>query len=135
MLRRARRPGPAAQAVVEAALAFPLLMVLSLGVLQFALYEHARAVLASAVQEGARLAAEEGRGLEDGYARARRLSETGLGASVERVEPDGAASPEVVEMWIDTQLRPILPLPISGGLPIHVRAVVARERFRPGGGA
>ena len=135
MLSRLRRGGRAGQAVVEAALAFPLLLMLSLGVLQFALYEHARAVLASAVQEGARLAAEEGRGLEDGYARARTLSNTGLGASVERVEPAGAADAEAVEMWIDTQLRPILPLPIADGLPIHVRAVVARERFRPGGGA
>ncbi len=37
-----------AQGLVESALAFPLLMVLVLGILQFALYYHARDVLIGA---------------------------------------------------------------------------------------
>jgi TadE-like protein len=123
-----------AQALVEAALVFPLLLVVSLGVLQFTLYEHARDVLAGAAQEGARLAAEDGRTLEDGLGRARELASAGLGSAVQPLEPSGLRGDEEVQISLDTRLQPIVPLPIRGGLPIHVDASVARERFRPGGG-
>ena len=53
----------AAQALVEAALVFPLAIGLSLGIVQVVLYVHARDVLVGAVQEGARLASEDGRGV------------------------------------------------------------------------
>jgi hypothetical protein len=122
-----------AQALVETALVLPVVLTLTLGLLQVTLYIHARDVLVAAVQEGARLAAEDGRSLADGYARARGLVRAGLGAAVEPVEPRGHADGELVEMRIDSALRPILPLPIQGGLPIHVQATVSRERFRPGG--
>ena len=64
----------------------------------------------------------------------RRLVRAGLGSAVEPVEPRGKLDAELVEMRIDSALRPILPLPIQGGLPIQVQATVSRERFRPGGG-
>jgi len=124
-----------AQALVETALVFPLLVTLALGTLQITLYVHAYDVLVAAAQEGARLAAEDGRSLEDGYARVRGLVKAGLGSAVEPIEPRGRLDSELVEMRIDAALRPILPLPIQGGLPIHARATVSRERFRPGGGA
>jgi len=54
----------AAQALVESALVLPLVLTLSLGVLQVVLYAHAHTVLTSAAQEGARLAAEDGRGVD-----------------------------------------------------------------------
>jgi TadE-like protein len=127
-------PRRAAQVLVETALVLPLLLVASLGVLQFALYEHARDVLAGAAQEGARLAAEDGRTLDQGYRRVRDLAAAGLGTAIEPFEPAGSRGDEVVLISLDTQLRPILPLPVQGGLPIHVEASVARERFRPGGG-
>jgi hypothetical protein len=123
-----------AQALVETALAFPLILSLALGLLQVTLYIHACDVLVGAAQEGARLAAEDGRTLEDGYQRVRDLARAGLGSSVEAFEPRGRMAAEVVEMRIDSELRPILPLPIAGGLPIHAEASVTRERFRPGGG-
>ena len=66
--------GRSGQALVEVALVFPLLIVTSLGVLQVALYAHARDVVLASAQEGARLAAEDGRGLEDGYARVATLA-------------------------------------------------------------
>jgi hypothetical protein len=122
------------QALVESALVLPLLVALALGVLQVMLYAHARGVLTSAVQEGARLAAEDGRDLNDGYARAEALVTAGLGSSVDPVRLDGRLDAEVVSVSVDAHMRPILPLPLVNDLPIHVEGRVARERFRPGGG-
>lgn len=130
-----RARGWPGQALVETALVFPLLIALSLGVLQVALYAHARDVLLAAAHEGARLAAEDGRGLDDGYVRVADLARAGLGATVAPLETRARLEPELVEFIIDTRLSPILPLPMPGGLPIHVRASVSREHFRPHGGA
>jgi Flp pilus assembly protein TadG len=123
----------AAQALVESALVLPLVVVLTLGVLQVVLYAHARAVLTSAVQEGARLAAEEGRSLDEGYLRARALVAAGLGTSVEPLRLIGTQDDELVALQVEAALQPILPLPVVGGLPIYAQSYVARERFRPGG--
>lgn len=122
-----------AQALIESALVLPLILTLSLGVLQVVLYAHAREVLTSAAQEGARLAAEDGRGLDEGYARARALISAGLGSSVDPVHVDGGADDELVAVHIDAALRPILPLPLVNDLPISAVGRVARERFRPAG--
>jgi hypothetical protein len=126
--------GSAAQALVETALVFPLLLTLALGLLQVTLYVHARDVLMTAAQEGARLAAEDGRTLEDGFARVRAVAQAGLGDAVEPFEPRGRMDDDLVEIHLESALRSIVPLPISSGLPIQVHASVSRERFRPGGG-
>ena len=125
---------PTAQALVESALVLPLILTLSLGVVQVVLYAHARDVLTSAAQEGARLAAEDGRGLDEGFARARALIAAGLGTSVDPVRVDGGADDELVAVYVDGALRPILPLPLVRDLPIAAVGRVARERFRPAGG-
>jgi hypothetical protein len=130
-----RKQRAAAQALVESALVLPLVIMLSLGVLQVVLYMHARDVLASAVQEGARLAAEDGRGLDEGYARAEALVMAGLGSSVEPMRLDGSQDSEIVALRVSASLRPILPLPLIASLPIHAEGRVARERFRPAGGS
>jgi hypothetical protein len=122
-----------AQALVESALVLPLLVLVCLGVLQVVLYAHAHDVLLSAVQEAARLAAEDGRGLDDGYARAQSLVVAGLGSSADPVRVAGQRDDEVVVFRIDAALRPILPLPLIGDLPLHAEGRVARERFRPAG--
>jgi hypothetical protein len=131
MLRRARRTP--SQALVESALVFPLLILLSLGALQVILYAHARDVLLSAAEEGARLAAEDGRSLDEGLARCQALITAGLGSSLEPVRLNGQLGPEMVELQVDSALRPIVP--VAGGLPLHVSGHAARERFRPAGGA
>lgn len=131
-LRRTRLP--VAQALVEFALVLPMLIGLSLGILQLVLYAHAWDVVTSAVQEAARLAAEDGRDLVEGDARARALVQAGLGNSVGPLQINATIDPDLVSMRIDTNLRPILPLPLDAGLPLHAQAWVARERFRPGGG-
>jgi hypothetical protein len=130
----ARRRAYAAQALVEFALVLPLLVVLSLGLVQVVLYAHARDVLTSSVQEGARLAAEDGRPLDDGYARAQTLLSAGLGTSLDTLELAASVDDDVVRLRADAWLRPILPLPVGQGLPLHAEAWVTRERFRPGGG-
>jgi hypothetical protein len=121
----------AAQAVVEFALVLPIVLAMTLGVLQVVLYAHARDVVISSVQEAARLSAEDGRGLDEGYARARSLLSAGLGDSLDRLAIAGHMDADLVVMQVDTVLQPILPL--ADGLPIHAEAAVARERFRPGG--
>jgi hypothetical protein len=134
----APRPGTGraadAQALVECALVLPLVIMLTLGVVQVVLYAHARQVLTSAVQEGARLAAESGRDMAEGEARARALVRAGLGASIEPLQLDGTPGDEVVTLRADASLRPILPLPMIDQLPLHAEGSVARERFRAGGG-
>jgi hypothetical protein len=123
----------AAQALVESALALPLVVALTLGVVQVVLYAHARAVLTSAVQEGARLAAEDGRRLDEGFARARAVASAGLGRSVDPLRVEGMADDEVVVIRAAASMRPILPLPSVDALPVQAESHVARERFRPGG--
>jgi hypothetical protein len=125
--------GCAAQALVESALVLPMLLTLSLGVLQVALYAHARDVMLSAVQEGARLAAEDGRSLDEGYVRAQALMTAGLGSSVERMRLVGELDDELVGFRVDASLQPIVPLVVVRDLPLHAEARVARERFRPTG--
>lgn len=126
----------AGQALVEFALVLPLLVTLTLSVVQLVLYAHARDVVLSAVQEGARLASEDGRDLDQGLMRARTLVSAGLGGSLDSVQVDGTMDADVVRVGIQAALRPILPLPLPlpGGLPIRSEASIARERFRPGGG-
>src|SRR5689334_3614560 len=100
MLRR----GACAQALVESACVFPLAVALSLGVLQVVLYVHARDVLLTAVQEGARLAAEDGRVLEEGTERAQELVSAGLGHSVDPLRLRADADDEVVTLEADAGL-------------------------------
>jgi hypothetical protein len=120
-----------AQALVEFALVVSLVVGLTLGGLQLVLYAHARDVAVSSVQEAARLAAEDGRGLDEGYARARALIAAGLGSSLDPLEITGSMDADVVHVRIEAGLRPILP--VGAALPVDAEAWVARERFRPGG--
>ena len=119
---------------MECALVLPLVVTLTLGIVQVMLYAHARDVLLSAVQEGARVGAEDGRSIDEGYARAAALVTAGLGASVEPVRLHASVDDAQIVLRADTRLRPILPLPLVGELPIHAEGHMLRERFRPGGG-
>src|SRR5918911_3753524 len=110
---RSRTPAPAGQALVEFALVLPLLVVVSLGLLQVVLYAHARDVLLSSVQEGARLAAEDGRLVDDGYARAQTLLTAGLGNSLDALQVAASLDDDVVAVRAEASLRPILPLPLG----------------------
>src|SRR5438132_14385853 len=93
--------GACAQALVESACVFPLMVALTLGVLQVVLYAHARDVLITAVQDGARLAAEDGRNLDEGVVRARDLVAAGLGRSVDPLALRATADDQVVTLEAD----------------------------------
>ena len=123
----------AGQALVEAALVMPVLILMTLGVLQVVLYAHARDVLLTATQDGARLAAEDGGTLAAGYQRIQSLATAGLGSSVQPLQLRCRCDADHVDVSLDTALRPIIPLPFADHLPLHVRASVTRERFRPTG--
>jgi hypothetical protein len=123
------------QALVEAALTFPLLLALVLGVLQVALYFHARDVFVAAAQDGARVAAEEGGAPAEGVARARLLIVAGLGTAITDPRVIATADDSEVSLHLSAQLRPIVPLPLDAGLPIDVTARVAHEHFRPDAGS
>src|SRR5713226_1743373 len=73
-----------AQAILEVALAFPLLILAGTGVIQFSLWMHAEAVVTAAVQDGARVASSETGTLADGQAVAAALLHDGLGPTADR---------------------------------------------------
>src|SRR4030042_1636464 len=76
---KGRRRGEQGQTMVELALVLPVLLAILIGVVQFALVYHAKDVATTAAQEGARLAAAEGRTPTEGAARAREVLDSGLG--------------------------------------------------------
>ncbi|GAC1317993.1 MAG: hypothetical protein NVSMB2_12390 [Chloroflexota bacterium] len=124
-----------AQALVETALVFPLLVVVSLGGLQVVLYAHAWTVLVSAVQEGARVAAQDGSAPEDGLARAHSLITAGLGTSVDPVNLVVSSDVDNVTVTASGAMRPLIALAPVDTLPVRAEGRLNRERFRPGGGA
>jgi len=133
--------GARGQALVEAAVSFPLLVLLLLVIVEGVLYVHALHVVLGAAREGAQAAAAEHatveEAVEDGRTRAREVLEGGLGryaASVEVLDPaldDGSVLVEV---------RGTMPLFFGGPgqdnpvrFPLDVRARASREFFRPQG--
>ncbi len=120
------------QGSVELALALPLLLVVLIGAVQFALVHHARNVANTATAEGARLAAGEGNSLLEGAVRTRDVLRTGLG-------PTGAAFAVTVEDRGESvasrargEYRLFIPWVSSLALPIESRSEVRKEGFRSG---
>ena len=119
-------------AMVETAVAFPLLILVALGLVQFALFAHAQNVVVGAAQDGARVAAAEDRNIEDGLARARDLLRAGLGPSAEGVSVRGADDGDAVLIETQGRLRLIIPWVGDASLPLHAQAVMSKERFHSG---
>ena len=121
---RAGVPGERGQALVEAALAFPLLLLVAIGLVQFALFVHAQNVVTGAVQDGARVAASEDRPSATASPTREALLGAGLGRSARRRH--GAAGREggdAVALEAQGRLRTIIPwvadatLPLGGARP------------------
>jgi len=130
-LRRFTRD-EAGAAMVETALAFPLLILVAVGVVQFALFVHAQNVVLAAAQDGARVAAAEDRSVGEGVAHAQALLRAGLGPSAEAVRVRGAEDGEVVMVETQGRLRLILPWVGDASLPLHAQAAMTKEHFRRG---
>jgi Flp pilus assembly protein TadG len=124
--------GERGQAVTEAAIAFPVLLLVAIGLVQFALFAHASNVVTGAVQDGARVAAAEDRTLDDGVVYAQALLQAGLGRSARDVALSAVDGGEVVVVEAQGRLRAIIPWVADVTLPLKARAVMSKERFRAG---
>jgi Flp pilus assembly protein TadG len=133
-----RAPG---QALVEAAVSFPLLVLLLLAVVEGALYVHALHVVLGAAREGAHAAAAEhatvDAAVEAGRSRARDVLEAGLGKYADALQ---VTDPVLDGGTIVVEIHGGLPLFFGGPgqeapvqLPLDARARASREFFRPQG--
>ena len=126
------RRGERGQALVETAVALPLLLLVAVGLVQFALFSHAANVVTGAVQDGARAGAAENRTASDGVNHARAILRAGLGEAAEDVALHGRDLGSAVSVEAEGRLRTIIPWVADSTLPLSARAVVSKERFIAG---
>lgn len=133
MVRQRRRVrAELGQALVESALAFPILLLVAIGLVQFALYWHAESVITGAVQDGARVAAAEDSSVDDGVAHTHALLQAGLGRSAGDVTVQGSDSGATVKIEARGSLHLIIPWVGGASLPLQARSVMSKEQFRVG---
>lgn len=118
--------------MLETAIAFPLLLIVALGLVQFALFYHAQNVVIGSVQDGVRVAAAEDRMVADGVAHAQALLRAGLGSSASEVNVHGFDGGDVVIIEAEGRLRLIIPWVEGAAVPLRARAIMSKERFRVG---
>jgi Flp pilus assembly protein TadG len=128
LLSRAQR----GQALVEVAVAFPVLLLTAIGLMQFALFVHAQNVVTGAVQDGARVAAAEDRTLAEGVAHSQAVLQAGLGRGAADVNVQGVDGGQTVTIEARGRLRAVIPWVADAALPLSARAVMAKERFYAG---
>lgn len=132
---------PHGQALVEAAVAFPLVVLLLLVTVQGALYVHTRHVVLGAAREGAHAAAVEhataDAAVADGRARAEAVLRAGLGQYARDFE---VLDPAVDTASVSVQVQGSMPLLLGGPgsagpvrIPLYAEARATREFFDPQG--
>ena len=116
---------------------FPLVLVVAMGLVQFALFEHAQNVVLAAAEDGARVAAAHNATEKDGEVRANQVLQAGLGSyaqaptAVATFLPVGANPPDRVQVIVTAKLPVIVPIPLGGGtLPLSATASMSKEHFR-----
>ncbi len=119
-------------ATLETALSFPIILLIAVGLVQFAIYWHAQDVVTTAVQDGARVAASDGRSLADGVSYAQTLLTAGLGPSAQGVQLKAVDGGDAVSVTAQGQLRLIIPWAADARLPLGAQAIVSKEKFRAG---
>jgi Flp pilus assembly protein TadG len=117
---------------VETAIAFPILLLVALALVQFALYYQAESVVTGAVQDGARVAAAEGSSVGSGVAHTEALLRAGLGRSAANVSVQGSDGGETVTVEAQGHLGLIVPWLGGTSLPLHARSTESKEKFRVG---
>ena len=120
--------------MVETALAFPLLVLTALGLVQFALYVHAENVVTGAVQDGARVAASADRNVSNGTATTETILRAGLGERASAIAVQGSDDGTEVTITASGGLTTILPVGTNVTLPLKARASVSKESFVVGPG-
>jgi Flp pilus assembly protein TadG len=120
------------------AVAFPLLILVCLGLVQFAIFYQAHNVVEAAVQDGARAAAAKGSSIDDGRRRANAILSAGLGKGVIVTIDWSTSNDELVEARASGSLPTFFPWFSFGkgvthlSLPLDATARVSREHFRGG---
>lgn len=122
----------AGESMVEFALVLPVLLLVLVGVVQFALIHHAQNVVTTAAQEGARLAAAEGGDAIDGEQRTRDVLGSGLGNAVESFEVGTSDDGETVTVRASGDYPLIFPWLGSRDIELDATASVRKEGFRSG---
>lgn len=120
------------EATLELALVLPVLLTILVGIVQFALVSHARLVTSTAAQEGARLAAAEGRTALDGVTRTQNVLRSGLGATGAAFTVTAEEGREGVSVVAKGDYPLFIPWVTGRSIPIEARAAVYREAFRSG---
>ena len=138
--RRARRFD--AQAMVETALTFPLLVLIALALVQFAMFAYDQNVVTATAQEAARVAAvaSDSQVASAADARIGALLHSSLWgkASIKTSTATLNAGGESVTVGIDGSLVTFFPWfsfqtgPTRLTLPLHASVTVSKERFRGG---
>jgi Flp pilus assembly protein TadG len=118
--------------MIELALVLPVLLLILIGIVQFALVYHARDVATTAAQEGARLAAAEGRTPEEGEARARAVLQSGLGQTGAGFNVTAEDNGETVVVETSGDYPLIIPWVTGNSIPIEAKSEVHLEGFRSG---
>lgn len=118
--------------MVEFALVLPILLLVLVGVVQFALVHHAQNVATTAAQEGARLAAVEGGDAAAGEARARDVLRSGLGSTAESFDVTASQTGETVVVDAAGNYPLIFPWLGSRTISIDASATMRKEGFRSG---
>ncbi|MGE5595698.1 MAG: TadE/TadG family type IV pilus assembly protein [Hyphomicrobiales bacterium] len=124
--------GEAGESMVEFALVLPVLLLVLVGVVQFALVHHAQNVVTTAAQEGARLAAAEGGDPTGGEQRTRDVLDSGLGSTGDGFEVEATDDRETVTVQASADYPLIFPWLGSRDIELDATASVRKEGFRSG---
>ena len=122
----------AGESMVEFALVLPVLMLVLVGVVQFALVHHAQNVVTTAAQEGARMAAAEGGDSLLGAERTREVLASGLGSTSDTFEVSAIEDGESVTVRASGGYPLIFPWLGSRDIELDAAASVRKEGFRSG---
>jgi Flp pilus assembly protein TadG len=118
--------------MVELALALPVLLIILVAAVQFALVYHAKDVATTAAQEGARLAAAEGRTPAEGAGRAQDVLESGLGRTGSEFNVIAEDTGDTVVVQTEGDYPLFIPWVTGRSIPIEATAEVHKEGFRSG---
>jgi Flp pilus assembly protein TadG len=121
-----------AATATEAAIAFPIVLIAAIGLVQFAIYRHATNVVVGAVQDGVEVAARADYTVQDGVDRTHELLQAGLGPTASAVTIEGIDGTDEVGIQATGQLQLIIPWAGNATLPLSYRAVESKEHFRVG---
>lgn len=118
--------------MVELAIAMPILLIVLIGAVQVALVYHARSVTTTAVQEGARFAAAEGRTAAEGEERTRAVLQSGIGSRSEAFVVVANESTQSVTVSAEGEYPLIIPWVSGNSVSLSATAEVRKEGFRSG---